>query len=176
MAQQPGVESSDDVEIDGTSSADKDVDGQSEGDEAPVAEIDWLVEEYWHEEFKDGMLTLNQEDLERFFPTGVAGGQYQVGPVKIVRRIAILLSSQDSEDSTLDVPASVVVSIDGKIVVGAKGMDFGTNVDGEMITISHWNGETGCSVSKWKLKYDLKGVEFASSVYADYITGKPCKR
>ncbi len=145
-----------------------------DGDGAFVADFDWLTDEFWREEFRDGMLTLNAEDLKRFVATGTAGGSYRVGQLVVERFNSVSLSAD--EDADVDIPASVVVSIAGEVVVGAKGLDFDTSVEGNRITISHWNGEGGCSVSKWFIKHEVESVEYDGSRYEDLVSGKPCSR
>lgn len=148
-------------------------DGDDSG--AFVADFDWLTEEFWRDEFRDGMLTLNAEDLKRFVATGTAGGSYRVGPLVVERFESVSLSG-GGEEAEVDIPASVVVSIAGEVVVGAKGLDFDTSVEGNRITISHWNGEGGCSVSKWFIKHEVDSIEYDGSRYEDLVSGKPCSR
>ena len=156
---------------------DSEVDEQNnEQQETEAPSFDWLVEQGWRDEFKEGLLTLNEEDLKRFVATGNPGGGYRIGTMNVERRTAFSFIVTEGEEPVIDIPASVVIRISNKVVLGAKGLDFGVDIDEEMITISHWNGDLDCSVSKWYFAYDFDSIEYKGSSYNEYISGKKCKR
>ena len=143
-------------------------------EEGYTATFDWLVAETWDERLRDGLLTLNVADLKRFAPTGSVKEQFLLGPYIVENRQGIYYSNKDYPDTSLDQPASVFVILDDKVLAGAKGLAFDTIVHDNIIIIKHWNGQIGCSISSWQLRWNLKELEYIGSEYLNFGTENQC--
>ena len=147
-----------------------------------IAEFDWLVQTNGLDEFLEPLLTLNQEDLKRFEPTGNLTGVFRIGEIEVEVRGAVIFSTEEYPDQFLDQPASVVIKNGNKILVGAKGYSFETDVAEHYIKVEHWNGEIGCSIARWYLEVVIDDensknslVRVVESEYVDLIERKQCQ-
>lgn len=145
-----------------------------------VADFDWLVATSGNEEFNEPLLTLNEQDLERFVATGEFVQKFQVGPLEVSRFEGIYLSDDEFNDPSLDQPASVAIHQGEKILAGAKGKYFRVDLAEPYILIEHWNGEIGCSVARWYLEFSFVDevltphLEVVSSEYVDFLSKEKC--
>lgn len=129
----------------------------------------WLDMALWDSTLRDGLLTVDRDDLRAFVPAGSPHQRMQIGPrVDITNYRAV-----PGDDEPL-VPASLVIAVDGEYVVGAKGYQFELEQDSENLIVKHWNGEPGCSISAWWFEFDVDSVDYLGSEYRDYPTEAKC--
>ena len=129
----------------------------------------WLDMALWDSSLRNGLLSVDRDDLRSFVPVGSAHQRMQIGPrVDITNYRAI-----PGDDEPL-VPASLVIAVDGEYVVGAKGYQFELEHDSDNLIVKHWNGEPGCSISAWWFAFDVDSVDYLGSEYRDYSTEAKC--
>ena len=139
--------------------------------DALVPDFDWLVAAHGKQKFAEGFITLNTDDLERFLPTGNLIEAFVIGELSIENRAGTYYGNE------LDVPASMQISHADQVLVGGKGIAFDLVLLDDKLMVEHWDGTTGCSLSRWYLQFDLSPkVQVVESEYADVASGERCSR
>lgn len=122
-----------------------------------IADFDWLVATNGKEEFRKPLLTLNREDLQRFVTTGTRTSKLQIGlSLTVESHAGTYYSTEAFPDTSLDIPASVVIKFRDKVVAGAKGLQFRTTLSANRIMIEHWDLTIDCSLARWYLEFKLE--------------------
>ena len=135
---------------------------------------DWLLARRGRYRFEDGLITVDPEYLRRFLITDATASFLIFGDAVVESRPGKFISSEQSPDDSLDIPASVLVTYKGRRMAGAKGYQLAAEVLENGVEIIHWNGKPGCSLKTWLLQFAGERMIIKDITHADLASGQEC--